>query len=195
MKRATLYILPLFFAFACTQPETTSEDQVQEEGTTTTTPAATSTTPPAVTRTSDTAGMNLIKIIDSRPDLSIFRELLHTSYIEGIIGNDKVFTVFAPTNAAFEALPKATLEELKNPANVAKLRPIIGGHIMTGMHKTTNIIETATARQVPQQMMGGNEVVFTVKGRDLMMGDAMIIEGNIEATNGMLHIIDKVATK
>jgi uncharacterized surface protein with fasciclin (FAS1) repeats len=191
MKRATLYILPLLFAFSCTPSETTTtEDQATTEESAAS--STTTTTPPAVVGNSDTSTMNIVAIIDSRPELSIFRELLHTSYIDGIIGSDKVFTVFAPTNAAFEALPKATLEELRSQSNVAKLRPVIAGHIMPGAHTGASIIETLKTRGGSQMMMGNTEVIFASKDRDLMIGDAVVVEGDIKGTNGIVHIVDKV---
>jgi uncharacterized surface protein with fasciclin (FAS1) repeats len=97
------------------------------------------------------------------------------------------FTVFAPTDAAFAALPKGTLEKLLLPANKAQLVKILTYHVVP---------ESASAAQ-----LGNATAIKTVEGQALMIvakpdgvtiGGAQVLIADVPASNGLIHAIDKV---
>ena len=96
------------------------------------------------------------------------------------------FTVFAPTNAAFEALPAGTVDTLLKPENKDQLVSILTYHVVPGAVKSTDLTEGMTAATV----QGGN-VTFTLDG-GAKINDAAITTADIEASNGVIHVIDKV---
>jgi uncharacterized surface protein with fasciclin (FAS1) repeats len=95
------------------------------------------------------------------------------------------FTVFAPTDAAFAALPKGTLEELLKPANKAKLAKILTYHVVAGK-VTSKMIKSGEVKTVE----GSSVKVVVDKG--VSVNDAKVVAADVEASNGVIHVIDKV---
>lgn len=97
------------------------------------------------------------------------------------------FTVFAPTNAAFEKLPKGTLEDIMKPANKEKLQKILKHHVVRGQQ-----MSTAVAKQSKISAMSGSSLNVQAKGDKVRIGDATIRQADLEAENGVVHVIDRV---
>ncbi len=97
------------------------------------------------------------------------------------------FTVFAPTNAAFDKLPKGTVEDLLKPENKEKLKAILLHHVHVGdaiMAKDVKTMALTTA--------GGKDLKVSVKGDAVMINDAKVIKTDVVCTNGVIHWIDTV---
>ena len=97
------------------------------------------------------------------------------------------FTVFAPTNAAFEKLPAGTLDMLLKPENKEKLKAILLYHVHAGdsiMAKDCKTMELSTAE--------GKPVHVKVDGDTVMVNDAKVIKADVHASNGTIHWIDTV---
>ncbi|WP_404786023.1 fasciclin domain-containing protein [Altericista sp. CCNU0014] len=96
------------------------------------------------------------------------------------------FTVFAPTNAAFDKLPKGTVETLLKPENKAKLRKVLTYHVVPGKVLSTAIkpgpVKTVEGSTVNLQTSGGNVTVNTAK----------VVKADVAASNGVIHVIDTV---
>lgn len=94
-------------------------------------------------------------------------------------------TMFAPTNEAFAALPVDTLEGLRKDR--AALKRVLLYHIVPEK------ITSAEARKMTRaKTMTGEDVSIAYKGRTLMINDAKVIDQDIKASNGIVHVIDKV---
>ena len=96
------------------------------------------------------------------------------------------FTVFAPTNAAFDKLPKGTLENLLKPENKDALIDILQYHVSLGVYKADALQDG----QVLGQVNGGNVTVSKKDGK-IMIGGATII-ASVPAANGIVHVVDAV---
>ena len=96
------------------------------------------------------------------------------------------FTVFAPTDAAFAALPAGTVEDLLKPENKDKLIAILTYHVIAGKVMSTDLSEGLKAATVQ-----GSEVTITLEGGAKVNG-ATISTADIAATNGVIHVIDAV---
>jgi uncharacterized surface protein with fasciclin (FAS1) repeats len=96
------------------------------------------------------------------------------------------FTVFAPTDAAFAALPAGTVEDLLKPENKDKLIAILTYHVVAGKVMSTDLTEGMMAATV-----NGAEVTITLDGGAKVNG-AVISAADIEASNGVIHVIDAV---
>jgi transforming growth factor-beta-induced protein len=92
------------------------------------------------------------------------------------------FTVFAPTDKAFAALPKGTVESLLKPENKAKLQAILKYHVVAGKVMSTDLVKYENAKT-----LHGNSVNLT-----LMVNNAQVVKADIKATNGVIHVIDQV---
>ena len=96
------------------------------------------------------------------------------------------FTVFAPTNDAFAALPEGTLEDLLKPENKDQLVSILTYHVVSGKVMSTDLSDGMKATTVN----GAEITISTANGA--MVNDANVAAADIEASNGVVHVIDKV---
>ena len=96
------------------------------------------------------------------------------------------FTVFAPTDAAFAALPAGTVDELLKPENKDQLVSVLTYHVVPGKVMSSDLTEGMTAKTVQ-----GGELTFTLDGGAKING-ASVVTPDIEASNGVIHVIDQV---
>ena len=96
------------------------------------------------------------------------------------------FTVFAPTDAAFAALPDGTVEDLLKPENRDMLTAILTYHVLAGQALSSDLSEGATAQTVQ-----GQNVTFSLEGGAKVNG-ATISTADIMTSNGVIHVIDSV---
>ena len=97
------------------------------------------------------------------------------------------FTVLAPTDEAFAKLPQGTLESLLKPENRDQLRAILTYHVVPGKLMAAEVVKRERAETVQ-----GAEVRFSTKYGKAMIDDAQIVQTDIVASNGVIHVIDSV---
>lgn len=97
------------------------------------------------------------------------------------------FTVFAPTDEAFAALPAGTVEDLLKPENKAKLVSILTYHVLPGKVMAADI----AGKKMMAATVEGSEIDVNAMG-GVMINDATVVTADVEASNGVIHVIDKV---
>ena len=97
------------------------------------------------------------------------------------------FTVFAPTDEAFAKLPAGTVENLLKPENKAKLTAILTYHVVPGAVKAEQVTKLTEAKTV-----NGAMVKISTEDGKVMINDATVVTPDIEASNGVIHVIDTV---
>lgn len=101
---------------------------------------------------------------------------------------DGPFTVFAPTDEAFAALPEGTIENLLKPENKDQLVRILTYHVVPGKVMSGDlagqIVEPATVE--------GNTLSIDATGDAVMVNDATVVSADVEASNGVIHVVDAV---
>jgi uncharacterized surface protein with fasciclin (FAS1) repeats len=97
------------------------------------------------------------------------------------------YTVFAPTDEAFAKLPVGTVENLLKPENKAKLTAILTYHVVPGAVKAEQVTKLDEAKTV-----NGAMVKVSTEDGKVMINDATVVKADIEASNGVIHVIDKV---
>ena len=135
------------------------------------------------------AGGESKDIVDTAVGAGSFNTLVAAVQAAGLVDTLKgegPFTVFAPTDAAFAALPAGTVEDLLKPENKDKLTAILTYHVVPGKVMSTDLSEGLMAATVQ-----GGEVTITLEGGAKVDG-AMISTADIEASNGVIHVIDSV---
>jgi uncharacterized surface protein with fasciclin (FAS1) repeats len=95
------------------------------------------------------------------------------------------FTVFAPTDDAFAALPAGTVESLLQ--NKDKLQAILTYHVVAGKVMAADVVNLKSAKTV-----NGQEITIMVKDETVMVDNAKVVMTDIECTNGVIHVIDAV---
>lgn len=97
------------------------------------------------------------------------------------------FTVFAPTNDAFAKLPAGTVESLLEPENKDKLVAILTYHVVPGKVMAKDVVTLTEAATVQ-----GNKVSISVNDGTVKVDNANVIQTDIKASNGVIHVIDQV---
>ena len=97
------------------------------------------------------------------------------------------FTVFAPTDEAFAKLPAATLNDLLKPENKAKLQRILTYHVVAGRVAAADVVKLRTAKAV-----SGDSIDIRTNGGMVMVDNAHVVKTDINASNGIIHVIDAV---
>ena len=97
------------------------------------------------------------------------------------------FTVFAPVDDAFAALPAGTVESLVEPGNKEKLTGILTYHVLAGKVLSTDLTDGMTATTV-----NGGEITIHLKGGKVLVNDAEVVIADVETDNGVIHAINKV---
>ncbi|TWU56493.1 Immunogenic protein MPT70 precursor [Rubripirellula tenax] len=106
--------------------------------------------------------------------------------VEALSGEGPL-TVFAPTDAAFEKLPKGTVESLLKPENKDKLVAILKYHVVSGSVPAAKVLQLDSAKTLQ-----GTDVTITQEGGAVMVNNAKVVKTDIECSNGLIHVIDAV---
>ena len=129
-------------------------------------------------------------IVDTAVGAGKFNTLVAAVKAAGLVETLKgagPFTVFAPTDEAFAKLPKGTVEDLLKPENKAKLVSILTYHVVSGKVMSKDLAgKTMKAKSVQ-----GAEISIDAT-KDVMIDKAKVVTADIEASNGVIHIIDAV---
>jgi uncharacterized surface protein with fasciclin (FAS1) repeats len=97
------------------------------------------------------------------------------------------FTVFAPLDDAFAALPAGTVDSLVQPENKAKLQGILTYHVVAGKVLSTDLTDGMKAKTV-----NGAEITIHLKDGKVLINDAEVAVADVETDNGIIHAINKV---
>jgi transforming growth factor-beta-induced protein len=97
------------------------------------------------------------------------------------------FTVFAPTDEAFAKLPAGTLDNLLKPENKDTLRHILTYHVVPGEVRAADVVKLQSAKAV-----SGDTITVKVKDGKVQVDAANVIKTDIQASNGVIHVIDTV---
>ncbi len=128
---------------------------------------------------------NIVEIASSNPDFSTLVTAVTAAGLVETLSGEGPFTVFAPTNAAFEKLPKETLEAVL--ADKAQLTSILTYHVVSGKVMAKDVVNVKSAKTVQ-----GGELQVKVEGSTVMINNAKVVTTDIEASNGVIHVIDTV---
>jgi uncharacterized surface protein with fasciclin (FAS1) repeats len=133
----------------------------------------------------------IVDIAAGNPDFSTLVTALQRAGLVDTLNGSGPFTVFAPTNAAFAALPEGTLESLLLPENQAQLQNILTYHVVPGTITSDQILGQ---RVTVETVQGGTLTVNGQVGKvgNVRVNDANVIIPDIVASNGVIHAIDGV---
>ena len=129
-------------------------------------------------------------IVETVEQAGKFKTLLAAAEAAGLVetlSGDDGFTLFAPTDEAFADLPKGTIESLLEPKNKKKLAALLKYHVVAGRVYSDDAMAAGTAKTIQ-----GDELQFEVSGRLAKVNQVNLVKTNIDASNGVIHIIDKV---
>lgn len=128
-------------------------------------------------------------IVEIAASDSNFQTLVAAVKAAGLVetlSSDGPFTIFAPTNEAFAALPKGTLDKLLKPENKEALQKILTYHVVSGAVKSTDL------KSGDVDTVQGSSVNVKVKDDGISVNKSKVIKADIKGSNGIIHVIDTV---
>jgi uncharacterized surface protein with fasciclin (FAS1) repeats len=133
----------------------------------------------------EVAANDIVAVASSTEGFSTLVAALTAASLVETLQGEGPFTVFAPNDEAFAALPAGLLEKLLLPENAAVLTSILTYHVVAGKVMSTDV----TTGDAPT-VEGSTLALDTMSG--VMVNDATVIAADVEASNGVIHVIDKV---
>ncbi len=130
-------------------------------------------------------------IVDTAVAAGSFKTLVAAVQAAGLVETLKgpgPFTVFAPTDTAFAALPAGTVETLLKPENKQKLVAILTYHVVPGKVLSADI----AGKKLSPKTVNGEALDIDATGSSVKVNDATVIKADVLADNGVIHVIDKV---
>lgn len=153
---------------ACGSDDSATDDTVTEE-----------------TMAEEVAAGDIVAVASGNPDFSTLVAALSAAGLVETLQGEGPFTVFAPTDAAFAALPEGLLEKLLLPENVAILTAILTYHVVPGLVMSTDVAAGDVAT------VEGSTFTITTDG-GVKVNGANVVAVDVAASNGVIHVIDAV---
>ena len=129
--------------------------------------------------------MNIVETAQGNEDLSTLVTAVTEADLVETLSGDGPFTVFAPTNEAFDALPAGALDELL--ANTDELTNVLTYHVVPSAAMAGDLSDGQELETVNGEML-----TVSIDGDTVMINDATVTQADVEASNGVIHIIDGV---
>jgi uncharacterized surface protein with fasciclin (FAS1) repeats len=187
-KLFSFLLLPAMAAMvlvACDQKKEDKQADAGDKAATenTTTGAGTETPPPPPPPPPQT----VVDIAVGSADHSTLVAAVKAAGLDSVLMGAGPFTIFAPTNAAFEKLPKGTVEGLLKPEKKADLAAILTYHVVAGSMKAADLKDGMMLKTV-----NGKELKVTLKDGKAMVNGAVVTAADLTGSNGVIHVIDAV---
>ena len=128
---------------------------------------------------------NLVQTAIAAGQFKTLASLLQKAGLAGTLEGKGPFTVFAPTDAAFAKVPKATLAALAK--NKAKLKAVLLYHVAKGKVTAAQVVKRTSVKTLE-----GGSLPIKVAGGKVYVGGAQVVKPDVTASNGVIHVINKV---
>ncbi|MGE5691334.1 MAG: fasciclin domain-containing protein [Pseudomonadota bacterium] len=128
---------------------------------------------------------NIVQTAAAAGSFKTLTSLLQKAGLASTLRSAGPFTVFAPTDAAFAKVPKATLAALAK--DKAKLRSVLLFHVVKGKVTSSRVVKLRSAKT-----LNGQSVAIRVRGGKVTVGGARVTAADVAASNGVIHVIDRV---
>ena len=135
-----------------------------------------------------TDAADIVDVAASNSNFSTLVAAVKAADLVDALKGDGPFTVFAPTNEAFAALPEGTVESLLKPENKEQLIQVLTYHVVPGKVMAADIAEGANE----VAMLQGTSSEVVKGGSGVTIDGANVVSADVAASNGVIHVIDKV---
>ena len=174
-----IFVFSIFVLYSCNQSDTKTEQtnaepEVKVEG-------------GQASVQDDVSAKDIVKIAAGSKDHTTLVAAIKQAELVNALSNAGPFTVFAPTNAAFDKVSKETLDNLMKDENKEQLQDILQYHVYVGTLKTELMEDGQTLNQV-----NGGNITITKKDGKVIVNNSATVIASIPAANGIIHVIDGV---
>ncbi len=146
-------------------------------------------TSPEQSAQTEQSAQNIVALAQDTPDLSTLVTAVSTAKLAETLQGTGPFTVFAPTNAAFSELGDDQVQSLLEPDNRDQLKSILTYHVVPGKLTASDLSDGQKLETV-----AGETLTVKIDGDQVKVGDATVVQPDVEASNGVVHVIDGVLT-
>jgi uncharacterized surface protein with fasciclin (FAS1) repeats len=146
---------------------------------------------PVAEEPAEAPAQTIVDIAAGNPDFSTLVAAVQAAGLAETLSGPGPFTVFAPTNAAFAALPEGTLDSLLLPENKDQLTQILTYHVVAGKVMAADV-PPADAGVATSTVAGLDLSVRAEADGSVKVNEATVTTADIEASNGVIHVIDTV---
>jgi uncharacterized surface protein with fasciclin (FAS1) repeats len=143
-------------------------------------------TTPATPAKAAAPGRNIVQTANAAGDFKTLVMLVKRAGLTGALSGESKLTVFAPTDAAFKKVPKATLAKLL--ANRAQLRRVLLYHVVAGDVKAAQVVQLRSAKT----LAGPRVRIRTEGGKVFLNSTSRVVKTDVAASNGTIHVINRV---
>ena len=148
-------------------------------------PVSTSPTPAAIASPPPQAGGTIVEVVAANPALRSMTAAIQAGGLTSILQGQGPFTVFAPTDQAFASVPAATRQRLLQPQNRKTLTQILSYHVVPG--------ELSSSQLKPGSVKTLEGQTLDIKtGNQVTVNNARVSQPDIQASNGVIHVIDRI---
>lgn len=131
----------------------------------------------------------VFQLLEWSKDHTLFVAALRSTGLNEELDKNSSWTVMAPTNAAFAKLPREKVHELFKPENVEKLKHLMKYHMQKGGLLVVKGLPVGSSRYTT---FNGNDIVITKDYRGVLLNGAYMIATDIQARNGIVHVVDRL---
>ncbi len=142
---------------------------------------------------------NIVGVASSNADFSTLVAAVAAAELVETLSGEGPFTVFAPTNAAFEKLPAGTVETLLLPESNATLTSVLTYHVVAGKFEAAAVVEAINGNNGKFEVttVQGDKITLSLSGSNVVLTDAngatsTVVIADVAASNGVIHAIDTV---
>jgi uncharacterized surface protein with fasciclin (FAS1) repeats len=133
------------------------------------------------------ADQDIVVLAQGERDLSTLVRAVTAAELAQTLQGPGPFTVFAPTNDAFDAVGQDTLDQLLAPSGREQLKDVLTYHVVAGDVKAADLKDGQTLETVQ-----GGELPVSIEGEEVKVGGATVVKADVDAENGTVHVIDAV---
>ncbi|GAA6614338.1 fasciclin domain-containing protein [Scytonema sp. NUACC26] len=172
-----------------TQPPSTAPDSTPPSSPTetpTTPPTETPTTPPDKPSSGTSEGKDIVAVAESNGSFTVLTKALKAAGLVETLQGKGPFTIFAPTDAAFAKLPQDAVQDLFKSENKEVLTKILRYHVVSGA------VQSKDLKSGEIKSVEGGAINVKVEQGGVMVNDAKVVQSDIKASNGVIHVIDNV---
>jgi len=130
---------------------------------------------------------NITQVLNVDKNLKTLKKGVHASDLDQILSSTGPFTIFAPSDLAFEKLEKGLMEKLLEPFNRAQLKDLLNNHIVSGKISFTDLKDGDKLTT-----LNGKELVVSVKNGSVQVGEGHVTQRDAKISNGVMHLTDAV---
>jgi uncharacterized surface protein with fasciclin (FAS1) repeats len=130
---------------------------------------------------------NIIQVVNEGKNMTTLKKSVIAAGLDKVLSGTGPFTVFAPSDFAFEKLDKGVLENLLKPENKAKLTDMLNKHVVAGKINFKDLKDGEKLKTV-----NGKELAVHVKDGHVMIANAKVQSHDVQTSNGVIHSLDAV---